>query len=211
MAIQTKTIMGKTYYEADGNLYSTLAAAQAAVGIADEAAERAATRYNRPGTFGAMGPIRGKRGDRALNLRGTVGRKALGELRSVVSPIKTSIGVGTITAAAAGTFQVTTQVDQLIPAGCILYLSGSVAGLAACDGVTSVLIDGQNIFLNSQTVPTDAVNPNTHNAVGILIPKPITKSVTVAAAFNAAGTVRAWFASPSLEIEQALDSCECDD
>jgi hypothetical protein len=210
MAIQTKTIMGKTYYEANGDLYSTLTAAQAALGIDDEAAARAAARYNRPGTFGTMGPIRGKRGDRALNLRGTVGRQALGELRSVVSPIKTSIGVGTITAPAAGAAQVTTQVDQLIPAGCILYVSGAAAGLAACDGVTSVLIDGQNIFLNSQTVPTDAVNPNTQNAVGILIPKPITKSVTVAAVFNAAGTVRVWFASPSLEIEQALDACDCD-
>ncbi len=210
MAIQTKIIAGRTYYEANGALYSTLAAAQEAVGIADEAAERAAARYNRPGTFGTMGPLKGKRGERALNLRGTVGRQALGDLRSVVSPIKTSIGVGTITAAAAGTAQVTTQVDQLIPAGCIMYVSGSAAGLAACDGVTSVLIDGQNIFLNSQTVPTDAVNPGVQNAVGILIPKPITKSVTVAATFNAAGTVRVWFASPSLEIEQALDACDCD-
>lgn len=200
MAITTKTIAGKVYYEANGSLYSTLAAAQAAMGIEPDG-------YSGPGA--SIGGPRRKIGGR-VGLRSTPSRAALGDLRSVVNPIKTSIGVATLTAAAAGSVSTTTQVDQTLPAGCVLYVSGSTAGLAACDGITAVLIDGQNIFLNSQTVPTDAVNPNVQNAVGILIPRVVTKSITVTATFNAAGTVRAWFASPSLEIEQALDACDCD-
>jgi hypothetical protein len=43
-----------------------------------------------------------------------------------------------------------------------------------------------------------------------MIPRVITKSIQVTAAFNAAGTVRVWFSSPSLEIEQVLDTCDCD-
>jgi len=197
-SIETKTIAGKTFYYVDGVMYESLSAARKAAGVMVGAYD------------GAGGHLGGKRLTGVGSLRRNVSRAALGDLRAVVSPVKTSIGVATLTAAAAGTVSQTTQVDQTLPAGCILYISGSAAGLAACDGVTSVLIDGQNIFLNSQTVPTDAVNPATQNAVGILIPRTITKSVTVAASFNAAGTVRAWFASPSLEIEQALDACDCD-
>lgn len=197
--IETKTIAGKTFYYVDGEMFQSLAAARAAAGV-------------RVGIYdgGPGANLGGKRIGGVGSLRRGASRAALGDLRSVVSPVKTSIGVATLTAAAAGTVTQTTQVDQTLPAGCILYLSGSAAGLAACDGVTSVLVDGQNIFLNSQTVPTDAVNPTTQNAVGILIPRIITKSVTVAASFNAAGTVRAWFSAPSLEIEQALDACDCD-
>lgn len=196
--IETKTIAGKTFYYVDGEMFQSLAAARQAAGVRVGG-------YDGPGA--SMG---GRRIGGVGSLRRGASRAALGDLRSVVSPVKTSIGVATLTAAAAGTVTQTTQVDQTLPAGCILYLSGSAAGLAACDGVTSVLVDGQNIFLNSQTVPTDAVNPTTQNAVGILIPRVITKSITVAATFNAAGTVRAWFSSPSLEIEQALDACDCD-
>jgi hypothetical protein len=209
MAIITKNLGGRVYYEYNGALYSSLTAAQAAAGIADEAAAKAAERP-RPAMFGVRGPLAKRDGARLSNLRGGVGRAALGELRSVVSPIKTAIGVATLTAAAAGSQTSNTQVDQILPAGCILYVSGSAAGLASLDGVTTILIDGQNIFLNSQTVPTDALNPSIHNAIGILIPKPITKSVSVTGVFNAAGTVRFWFSAPSLEIEQALDNCECD-
>lgn len=201
MAIQTRTIAGTVYYDFNGALYKTLEAAQAAAGIASQTGGAYLSPMH-PRSHKGLGGVG--------NLRRAPSRAALGDLRAVVSPVKTSIGVGALTAAAAGTVSTTIQVDQTLPAGCVLYLSGSVAGLAACDGVSSVLIDGQNIFLNSQIVPTDAVNPTTQNAVGILIPRVITKSVTVAASFNAAGTVRAWFASPSLEIEQALDACDCD-
>ena len=201
MAITTKTIAGRTYYEADGNLYATLSAAQNAMGVSADGGG-----YTTPGA--ALGGGRRMKGAR-IGLRGP-SRAQLGDLRGVVNPIKTSIGVATITAAAAGSVSATTQVDQVLPAGCVLYVSGSAAALAALDGVSTVLIDGQNIFLNSQTVPTDAINPQTQNAVGVLIPKPITKSVGLTAVFNAAGTVRFWFAAPSIEIEQVLDTCDCD-
>ena len=204
MAISTRNIAGRTYYEANGNLYASLDAAQAAMGIDNDRGT-----YAGPGA-GLGGARRMKPGHAVrLGLRGPT-RAQLGDLRGVVNPIKTSIGVATVTAAAAGTVTATTQVDQVLPAGCVLYVSGAAASLAALDGLATVLIDGQNIFLNSQTVPTDAINPQTQNAVGILIPKPITKSVGLSAVFNAAGSVRFWFAAPSIEIEQVLDTCDCD-
>jgi hypothetical protein len=139
---------------------------------------------------------------------GRVPRKVLGNLRGVVSPIKTVLAGPPIVHAAAGTLGATLNVQSVIPAGAQLY----IAGIDPADQLISVEADGKNIFTGGP-LPGPAVNPNTTNenaAPGLLIPVAITTALRVTTQSAAARTHSPYLVAPSIEVEQALDACDCD-
>lgn len=139
---------------------------------------------------------------------GRVPRKVLGNLRGVVSPIKTVLAGPVIVHAAAGTVSTTLNVQSVIPAGAQLY----VAGIDPADQLVSVEADGKNIFTGGP-LPGPSVNPATTNenaAPGLLIPVAITTALRVTTQAAAARTHSSYLVAPSIEVEQALDACDCD-
>jgi hypothetical protein len=148
----------------------------------------------------------GKRGPGLLSPNTT--RKALGSLRSIVSPVKTVVAGPVQTHAAAGTLTSTITVQSPIPAGAVLYVQGLTAG----DTLDLIEVDGTNIFTGG-SVPLSSVSPasaNTDAAVGILIDRPINQSIRTTTTAGAAGVARSYLVAASLEVERRLDACDCD-
>ena len=145
-------------------------------------------------------------GRKALGSR--IPRAVLGNLRGVVSPVKTPIAGPVTVHAGAGTLASNLTVQNVIPAGAVLF----VENLAVGERLDLVEIDGKNIFTGGP-IPASAVNPaivNTEAAPGLLIPIQINQQIRVTTTVAGAKTVSAYLVAPSLEVEAALDACDCD-
>lgn len=192
----TKTRAG---WAVGDRVFATLDAAQDAV---ERMEARAMRRFSRSDEAASLF------GKARTAFQGKVPRNVLGNLRGVVSPVKTLLA-GTVNVhAAAGTVTATLTVQSAIPAGAQLY----AAGIDPTDQLVSVSVDGKNIFTGG-ALPGVAVNPTTTNenaAPGLLIPVPITTALTITTTASAARTISTYLVAPSIEIEAQLDACDCD-
>jgi hypothetical protein len=139
--------------------------------------------------------------------RARLGEQRLGLLRSINNPVRTAMAGPTLVAAGLGPATNTLQVQGTIPQGAVLWVSG---GIANFDTVDLVSADGQNIYTGGP-VPVGALDSGTQQAVGILIDREVKNTLTVNATANAPGTLRTWIETASLEVQQALSACACDD
>ena len=139
--------------------------------------------------------------------RARLGERRLGLLRSINNPVRTAMAGPTLVAAGPGPATDTLQVQGTIPQGAVLWVSG---GAANFDTIDIVSADGQNIYTGGPVAvgALDAVN---QNAVGILIDREVKNTLVVSATANALGTLRTWIETASLEVQQALSACACDD
>lgn len=196
--VEVRTVAGRSIFLYDGEVYNSRAEANMA-----RAADVAALS---DGMKGSSRYRSAKRGPGLLSPN--TARSALGNLRGVVSPVKTVVAGPVQTHAAAGTLTSTITVQSPIPAGAILY----VQGLTANDTLDLIEVDGTNIFTGG-AVPLSALSPasnNTDAAPGILIDRPINQSIRVTTTAGAAGVARSYLVCASLEVERRLDACDCD-
>jgi hypothetical protein len=196
--IEVRNVAGRALFLYGGQVYDTRAEAFAA-----RQADLSAMNAGGGGGYSTRG---GKRGPGLLSPG--ISRKALGSLRSIVSPVKTVVAGPVQTHAAAGTLTSTITVQSPIPAGAVLY----VQGLTANDTLDLIEVDGTNIFTGG-SVPLSAVSPasaNTDAAVGILIDRPVNQSIRTTTTAGAAGVARSYLVAASLEVERRLDACDCD-
>lgn len=195
--IEVRNVAGRALFLYGGQVYDTRAEAFAA-----RQADIASMNANGGGYSARVG----KRGPGLLSPG--ISRKALGSLRSIVSPVKTVVAGPVQTHAAAGTLTSTITVQSPIPAGAVLF----VQGLTANDTLDLIEVDGTNIFTGG-SVPLSSVSPasaNTDAAVGILIDRPVNQSIRTTTTAGAAGVARSYLVCASLEVERRLDACDCD-
>lgn len=195
--IEVRTVAGRALFLYGGQVFDSRAEAFAA---------RQADIASMNAGGGGYSARVGKRGPGLLSPNTT--RKALGSLRSIVSPVKTVVAGPVQTHAAAGTLTSTITVQSPIPAGAVLYVQGLTAG----DTLDLIEVDGTNIFTGG-SVPLSSVSPasaNTDAAVGILIDRPINQSIRTTTTAGAAGVARSYLVAASLEVERRLDACDCD-
>lgn len=195
--IEVRNVAGRALFLYGGQVYDTRAEAFAA-----RQADIASMNANGGGYSARVG----KRGPGLLSPG--ISRKALGSLRSIVSPVKTVVAGPVQTHAAAGTLTSTITVQSPIPAGAVLF----VQGLTANDTLDLIEVDGTNIFTGG-SVPLSSVSPasaNTDAAVGILIDRPVNQSIRTTTTAGAAGVARSYLVAASLEVERRLDACDCD-
>ena len=127
------------------------------------------------------------------------------QTRESLSALKTPIGLIATVHPGAGAINTVTQVQQTIPAGSTLWITG----LAAGDTLDSVTIDGQGLFVMN---PLDSafVNPANQNAIGFFIEREITQTIAVQTTVAAATTARPVLYVRSIEFLQrtgALLNC----
>ena len=194
--VEVRTVAGRSIFIYDGEVYGSRAEANMArAADVQSLGDGMKPRYRS-----------GKRGPGLLSPN--TARSALGNLRGVVSPVKTVVAGPVQTHAAAGTLTSNITVQSPIPAGAILY----VQGLTANDTLDLIEVDGTNIFTGG-AVPLSALSPasaNSDAAPGILIDRPINQSIRTTTTAGAAGVARSYLVCASLEVERRLDACDCD-
>jgi hypothetical protein len=147
---------------------------------------------------------RARRKGRLDAIQAATARGALAEVKTPMGAGQAVLGAGPVTGSA------TVNVQNTIPAGSVLWISGLPAG---SDTLDSVLVDGVNVFTNG-AVASDLVDPSVFNGVGVLITRPISQTITWTVS-SAAGNaiVTGTLVAPSREVEDVLDAadaaCSC--